>query len=206
MTDEITIKLNEKNWFGPTTISHKGVIYSVDDIVALRSESYSISYNFVPSSFPSFSVMFSNSKEIQYNLWTAFFVRKADKLLEQAFAYLSQITYWRRANIYLQPLKENGCFQYHEYSVHINGDLKYKNKLVNIAEAGLNGKVTIGWKLSTGKTSGYTPDIIRIHQKIPGKLFGKTIYFGTSENRDVISSIIIKMAESQGGVVKYVSP
>jgi hypothetical protein len=118
--------------------------------------------------------------------------------------YIRKKTFSQRANIYLKSLKSNGYFQYHNYEIYDNGEIKYKGKFLNIADATLQHGVEFGRSSSFGRAAYYTPDEVWIFQKIPGKFFRQRLCIKIKENRDVMYMILCKLAESKGGKIEVI--
>jgi hypothetical protein len=200
------IVVDANNWFGIQRFYHKGKSYSSRDIQALQSRQYTQTINFIPSRFSGFVVTLMDGSILNYSAFTVLIrTQKAEKL-NQAFDFISGVTFRQRISQYLSQLQGKGYFQYHDYYIYGNGDIKHKNKTVNIAEAALENGVEFGRKSSFGFNFYYTPDEIWVSQEIPGKLMNNYIIIETKENRDVIREILYKLAKSKGGTVEFVKP
>ena len=207
-TDKPVIMINKDNWFGNVKFVHKCNTYRVGDITALVALSSTYTLNFVPSHTSGFFVTLANGTNLRY--WGQSVVLKTEKInnLNTAFNFLSKITFSQRVNQYLRQIKDQGFFQYHDYFIYDNGDIKYKNDTINIAEAALQNYVQFGSKVSSLYNSYYTPNDINIWQDNPGGIFKKhkNICIHIAENRDVIYAILIKLAELKGGKIIFAKP
>jgi hypothetical protein len=204
LQDKPVVTIDENNWFGNLAFAHKSNIHQVDKIRALRSTQYTQKINFAPIYHSGFEVTLSDGEIFEYKGTSVIIKTKKVGKLNEAFAFISKQTFSQRAYQYMGQINDSGCFQYRDYFIYANGDIKHKAKTVNIAEAALLNNVEFGRKSSFGLNSRYTPDEIWIYQKVPGKFLKQHICVKTKENRDVIYAILTKMAESKGGKVTFV--
>lgn len=206
LQDKPVFVIDEKNWFGNISFSHKGVIYSIDEIVSLKSDSITQTINFAPSYFALFEIKLLNGKVIKYKAASVFIQTNKVKVTNQCFDFLSKITFSKRIYHYLNQFEKNSCFQYLDYFIYDNGDVKHNSTAVNIAVACLQKGVVCGRWRGTILNNSYTPNEISVHQKIPGKFFKEHIRIKIKENRDVIYAILFNLAESTGGKVRFEGP
>ena len=193
--DKPVMVIDAENWFGNKAFAHKGVIYRIEDIVGITSNNGSISINFVPiSHYCEFSLILSNGNILRFGANSSIVKTKKVKNLSEVSDFISKITFDQRAYPYLQKIQTNGFFQYHDYFIYDNGDIKYKSNTINIAEAGLQNNVEFGTEREF--ISSYsTPNEITVSQKIPGNFFKKSICIKIKENRDVIYAILFKLSK-----------
>lgn len=203
LQEKPVIFIDEKNWLGNVTFAHKGNIYHIEEIMGLKSNQCFQTYNYFPSYTSGFDLTLSNGKVIKYETNSLLIKSKKVNNFIEAFDYIRKTTFDQRAHQYLYQFQAKGFFQYQDYFIYDNGDIKYKNDTVNIAEAGLQNSVEFGQKSYFGLDTYYTPDEISIYQKIPGKFLKHHICIKIKENRDVIYAILIKLAELKGGKVKF---
>jgi hypothetical protein len=201
--DEPVVMIDTNNWFGNTTFAHRGVIYRIDEIIALKSNSTTTTMNFVPSHYTGFSLTLSGASDLEYKGQSFAIKTQKVKNLSEAYNYISKKTFEQRANFYIHQLQKNGYFQYNDYLIYSNGDIKHKNTTVNIAEAGLQDRVEIGRSSSFGWNSYYTPDEINIYLKVQGKFLPQGVCLKTKENRDIIYAIIMQLAKLKGGKARF---
>ena len=204
--DKQIITINTNNWFGNETFCHKGSVYDYTEIQALESVQSTQTINFMPMHDSGFVITLLNGKVLRYVASSVFRRTRKVKYLSDAFVFISRKTFKQRLSRYLNEFNHKGYFQYHGYFIYGNGDIKYKARTVNIADAGLQNGVQIGRESSFGLHSYYTPDEIWIYQKIPGKFLKQRIGVKIKEDRDIIYAILIKLAESKGGRVEFVKP
>ncbi len=204
-SDTPVIEIDHNNWIGSTTFTRNGISYDINDISALRSRSVTNSYNFLPSYIADFIVTLSDNRNIRYHGFGALVKTRKIRAIHEAYDALCKFTFTRRTEIYLNMLRENGCFDYHNVSIHDNGDIKYKSTTVNIAEAALSGSVEIGYKVGGFMASSYNPYIVCISQKLPGIFFKQTVSFELKENADVLNSILTILSESRGGKIRIIN-
>jgi hypothetical protein len=195
--------IDANNWFGNNTFAHKGTIYRINEIIALKSNSSTTTMNFVPSHYTGFALTLLSARELDYKGQSFAIKTQKVKNLSDAYNYISKKTFEQRANYYINQLQKNGYFQYYDYFIYANGDIKYKSTTVNIAEAGVQDRVEIGRSSSFGWNSYYTPDEINIYQKVPGKFLPLGVCLKTKENRDVIYGIVIQLAQLKGGKARF---
>lgn len=204
-SDTPVIQIDQKNWIGNTTFTRNGTTYNLDDIVALRSRSVTNTYNFLPSYIADFIVTLSDDRNIRYHGFGALVKTQRICAIYEAYTALCKLTFSRRSAMYLNQLRANGYFEYHNVSIHNNGDVIYKSTTVNIVEAALSGSVEIGLKVGGFMASSYNPNIVCITQKVPGKFFNNMVSFELKENVDVLHSILTVLAESRGGKIKHLA-
>jgi len=201
--DTPVIMIDTNNWFGNITFAHSGITYRIDEITTVKSNSITTTMNFVPSHYTGFSLTLLNARDLVYTGYSFAIKTQKVKNLFEAYNYISKKTFEQRVNFYISQIQENGYFQYQDYLIYSNGDIKHKKTTVNIAEAGLQDNVEIGRNSSFGWNSYYTPDEINIYQKIPGKFLPLAVRLKTKENRDVIYSIVIQLAKLKGGKARF---
>ena len=204
--DKPVILIDEKNWFGNATFAHQGNIHHIEEIIALRSRQQTQTLNFAPSHLAGFDLTLNVGSVLNYFAMSIFVKTNKVNILNEAYDFIRKITFTQRVNQYLRQIEDKGSFQYHDYFIYGNGEIKHKNKMVNIAESALQNNVEFGRKSSVNLSSYYTPDEIWIFNKIPGKFFKQHILIKTKENRDVIYAILIKLAELKGGKVTFIKP
>ena len=203
--DKPVIIIDTKNWFGNVMFAHNGNIYYIEEIMALKSNQFTQTINFAPSHYSGFEVTLSNGSVLEYKAVSVIIRTKKVNNLSEAFDFISKTTFSQRVHQYLHQIQVQGFFQYRDYFIYDNGDIKYKTNTVNIAEAGLQNDVEFGRKSSFSLLSSYcTPDEIWVYQKIPGKFLKQHICIKTKENRDVVYAILLKLAELKGGKVTFV--
>jgi hypothetical protein len=201
--DKAIISIDADNWFGNVTFSHKANTYRMDEIIALKSGRFTQTINFAPSHYSGFELTLLNGNVLKYKATSVIVKTKKASRLAEALDFVSKLTFAQRVQQYIGPTREKGFFQYHDYIIYENGDIKHKGKCVNIAEASLQSGVEFGRKSSFGLNSYYTPDEIWVFQKIQDKFLKKHICIKIKENRDVIYAILIKLAELKGGKVTF---
>lgn len=206
LQDKPVFVIDEKNWFGNVNFSHKGAIYSIDEIVSLKSDSITQTINFAPSYYALFEIKLLNGKVIKYKVASTLIQTNKVKVTNQCFDFLSKNTFSQRIRQYLNQFERNGYFQYLDCFIYDNGDIKHKATTVNIAESCLQKGVVCGRWRGTILTNSYSPNEISVHQKIPGKFFKEHIRIKMKENRDAIYAILFNLAESTGGKVIFEGP
>ena len=202
--DKPVISIDANNWFGNVTFAHKANIYHTEEIVALESNQFVQTISFVPLHFSGFNVTISGGNVFKYEASSVLIRTKKVGKLNEAFDFISKKTFTQRLQQYVSQIETKGFFQYYDYFIYGNGDIKHKTKTVNIAESGLHNDVEFGRKSSFGLNSYYTPDEIWIYQrKIHSKFLKQRICINIRENRDVIYAILIKLAQLKGGKVTF---
>ena len=206
LQDKPVVLIDEKNWFGNVTFAHKGNIHHIEKIIALRSWQQTQRMNFVPLHIAGFGITLIDGSVLNYSATSA--IVKTNKLnnSNDACDFIREKTFNQRAHQYISQIENKGFFQYHDYFIYGNGDIKHKNKMLNIAESALQNNVEFGRKSSVNLSSYYTPDEIWIFKKIPGKIFKRHILIKIKENRDVFYAILFKLAELKGGKVIIIKP
>lgn len=179
LQDKPVVMIDTNNWFGNITFAHKGKIYHMEVVMAIKSNQLTQAINFAPSHYSGFEVTLSNGSVLKYNAVSVIIKTKRVNNLNEAFDFISKKTFSQRVDQYIRQIQVKGFFQYRDYFIYGNGDIKYKTNTVNIAEAALQNGVEFGRKSSVGLSSYYTPDEIYVYQKIPGKFFKQHICIET---------------------------
>jgi hypothetical protein len=205
--DAPIIVFDHNNWIGNTTFTRKGAIYQISDIVAIQSASITTTYNFLPSYDARFFITLSDKRVIHYHGSSMLIKTQRVQEFHKAYELLCKLSFAHRADIYLSQFQNRGWFQYRTIFIYANGDIKHKTKTVNIAEAALTDGVVFGFKFGSILTqySSYNPSVVSVCQKIHGKFLKEHISFELEENRDVLQSILIHLAELRGGTVRFIS-
>ena len=205
------VMLNTDDWFGNVKFAHKGNIHRVEDIIALESLAFSSSTNFIPTNHVAgFKVTLLNETTLRYFGQSVFIKTERIINFSKAFNFLSKLTFNQRVNQYLRQMQNKGFFQYRDYYIYSNGDVKHKDYTMNIADAALKNLVEFGRKAEGIRfgSSFYTPNEINMWQEIPGGILKKhkNLCISIRENLDVIYAIMMKLAELKGGKVLFAKP
>lgn len=197
--------IDAKNWVGNYTFSHKSKVYSIDSIQSLWPLYGSKNINFAVTNYYTFRVFMQSGETLHYKASALYTHSKKMLALDRCLQLLRKQTFKQRSQQYLKSFESNGYFQYYDYLIYDNGDIKHKTKSINIAQAALDQSAEVGRKSSAGfRYSQYTPDEIWIYKRRKGKLFSEHIVIKLKKDKDIILALIDQLSQIKGGQLEYI--
>lgn len=192
-TDEHPLDVDGDLFLFGQHLAHKGLKFRYSEIESVSYKAVSQSVNLIPTSkSTSFSIQFKGGHSISCGSSTVFVRGGKSKRIENAYAFLRQITFRERMVACIHLLESQGFIEVGKVRIYPNGDVEKGDTRINLRQSRLNKSFFIGTKGAYGSRN---PDEVLVGQK-GTSIFATRIRFQLRKDKDVLKALLEWLASS----------
>jgi len=196
-TDDHPIVVDEELMLFSTHLTNRELRVPYSDIVSITYKAESSTFNFVLTSMlVHFVIGLRNGQKIGRSKNSTIIRGRTIKMIQNAYAFLQQVTFRQRLDAYLHKLGDQGYIDIGNVRVFANGDIQRGDLRLNLSRARKNKVFGIGTSGRWGLSRSSDPDEVLVGETGTSVL-SKRIVFALGYDKDVFKFLLDWLAKAE---------